>query len=156
MLSMILSWFGGGVLKSILGEIDSLTKAKLASTNELEKARIQERMDALHVQADQERARLADVDNARRAAAGLPRWMAIIGFMIGFPFALHICFVGFGTIFAPLVSGGWLDWTLHIPKWPAPLDQSELGIIIFFFGSATVIGATGKIANAIMVKRATK
>lgn len=145
-LKWILSWFGGGPLGKIA---DALTKAyeiKLNARTEEEKIQAQADIDRLHVLA-------ADTANARAAAAGLPTWMAVIGFMIGFPFALHLFFVGMGTTFAPLLVGGVFDWMLRIPKWPAPLDQSELGIIAFFFGASAVIGGAGAIANAIVRRK---
>jgi len=154
MMALLRLIFGGGsILSSITGEISKLLIAKQNATTEIAKAEIDGRIRELQIRADLERARLADVDSARKAAAGLPRWMAVIGFMIGFPFALHICFVGFGTMFAPWIIGGALDGFLHIPKWPAPLDQSELGIIIFFFGSATAISVGNSIAGAIAKRK---
>lgn len=142
MIRWILSWFGGGPLSKALDALNKAYSDKLNATTERDKIAAQERIDRLHTLAE-------DTANARASAKGLPGWMAVIGFMIGFPFALHILMVGVGTTFQPLLVGGWFDWMLRIPKWPAPLDQSELGIIAFFFGAAAVIGGSGAIANAI-------
>lgn len=139
MLKFILSWFGGGPLSKIVDALGKAYSDKLSATTEHEQIAAQANIEQLQ-------ALLADQQNARAAAKSLPTWMAVLGWMIGFPFALHILLVGIGTSFAPLLGDSWL---LRIPKWPAPLDTSELGIIGFFFGSAAVIGGANAIAGAI-------
>ena len=146
MLSLILSWFGGGPLGQIL---DALTKAHADAINgatEQERTAAKERVDTLTALA-------ADTANARAAAAGLPWWMATLAFLFGIGFALHTFFIATGTAFQPLIVGGWFDWLLHIPKLPPPYDQSELGIIGFFFGFSAVSSGLGAVAGAITRKR---
>lgn len=142
MLAMILNWFGGGVLSKIL---DALTKAHADALNAKsveEKTAADERVATLTQLA-------ADTANARSSAAGLPWWMATLAFLFGIGFALHTFFIAMGTAFQPIILGGWLDWWLHIPPLPPPYDQSELGIIGYFFGFAAVSGGLGAIAGAI-------
>jgi hypothetical protein len=148
MLSIILGWLGGGPLSTIA---NALTKAHSDSLNA---KTVQEKQAA-----DERVATLAmaysDTANARQSAKGLPTWMAVIGFMIGIGFAVHLFFITLATTFQPLIVGGWFDWTLHIPKLPAPLDVSEVGVIAFFFGAAAVIGGAGSIAGAIAKRKGT-
>lgn len=141
-LGWILSWFGGGPLTKIVDALGKAYSDKLNAKTETEKIEADERIRTLTALA-------ADTANARQAASGLPTWMAVIGFMIGIGFAVHLLFISLATTFQPLIIGGWFDWTLHIPKLPAPLDASEVGIIAFFFGAAAVIGGAGSIAGAI-------
>ena len=138
----IFSWFGGGPLGQIL---DALTKAHADALNaktEEEKIAAKNRIDTLTALA-------ADTANARQAAAGLPWWMALLAFLFGIGFAMHTFFIATGTAFQPLIVGGWFDWLLHIPKLPPPYDQSEIGIIGFFFGFAAVSSGLGAVAGAI-------
>lgn len=140
MLAMILSWFGGGPLKAIL---DALTKAHADAINgatEQERTAAKERVDTLTELA-------ADAANARQAASTYPTWMGVIGFMVGFGFALHLLLVALATTFQPLIVGGWLDWMLRIPKLPPPLDASEVGLIGFYFGAMSVTAVAGAIAK---------
>lgn len=145
-LTWILSWLGGGPLSKALDALNKAYSDKLNATTELEKTAANERIERAHTLA-------ADLANARQAAAGLPTWMAVIGFMIGIGFAVHLLFITLATTFQPLIVGGWFDWTLHIPKLPAPLDVSEVGVIAFFFGAAAVIGGAGSIAGAIAKRK---
>lgn len=148
LISWILSWFGGGPLSKIVDALGKAYTDKLNAKTEMERIEADERIKILTTLA-------ADTANARQAAAGLPTWMAIIGFMIGIGFALHLLLITLATTFQPLIIGGWFDWTLHIPKLPAPLDVSEVGVIAFFFGAAAVIGGAGSIASAIVIKKRT-
>lgn len=149
MFGMILNWLGGGVLSKLFGALNDAYKTKVNAKTEEEKIAAQEHVDTLKAQIELERNRLADVANARAAAAIYPTWMAVLGFMIGFPFALHLLLVGLGTSFAPLIIVGWFDWMLHIPKLPPPLDQSELEIIAFFFGGMVGVSIAGAIAKRV-------
>ncbi len=145
-LTWILGWFGGGPLSKVL---DALTRAHADALNAKtvsEKTAAAERVATLTQLA-------ADTANARASAGGLPTWMAVIGFMIGIGFALHLFFITLATTFQPLIVGGWFDWTLRIPKLPAPLDVSEVGVIAFFFGAAAVIGGAASIAGAISKRK---
>lgn len=146
MIQWILSWFGGGPLSKIVDALGKAYTDKLNARTEAEKTAADERIKTLTVLA-------ADTANARQAASGLPTWMAVIGFMIGIGFAIHLLFITLATTFQPLIVGGWFDWTLHIPKLPAPLDVSEVGVIAFFFGAAAVIGGAGSIAGAIAKRK---
>lgn len=148
-LKLILSWFGGGPLGNILGALNKAYSDKLNAKSETEKTEADERIKTLTVLA-------ADTANARQAAAGLPWWMALMAFLFGIGFALHTFFIAMGTAFQPLIVGGILDWWLHIPKLPPPYDQSELGIIAFFYGFASVSVGAGAIAGAIGRSRAAR
>jgi hypothetical protein len=143
-----LVWGGGRTLSTIAEQLRLARLDVLNSKTEQEKIAAQERVDMLT-------ATLADTQNARSSAAGLPRWMAVIGFMIGFPIGLHVFLVVIGTSLAPVIAGGAFDWMLHIPKLPAPFDASEQNVICFFFGSAALVGGANAIASAI-AKRGTK
>lgn len=145
-LKWILSWFAGGPLKTILGELRQARLDQMNAKGEEDRLAAKERVDTLTLV-------LADVQGARVAVAGLPTWMAVLGFMIGFPFALHVMMIGLATTFQPLIVDGWFGWTLRIPKLPAPLDVSEVGVIAFFFGAAAVIGGAGSIAGAIAKRK---
>lgn len=145
-ISWILSWLGGGPLTKIVDALGKAYADKLNAKTETEKIEADERIKTLAALA-------ADTANARQAAAGLPTWMAVIGFMIGIGFAIHLLFISLATTFQPLIVNGWFDWTLHIPKLPAPLDVSEVGVIAFFFGAAAVIGGAGSIAGAIAKRK---
>lgn len=142
-IKWILSWFGGGPLKSILSELRLARLDQLNAVSEQEKVKAKERVDTLTLV-------LADVSVARASAGSLPRWMAVIGFMIGFPFGLHVLLIGIGTSLQPLIFGTWLgDWLLHIPPWPTPLDSQEGAVIAFFFGGLAFVGGATAIAGAI-------
>jgi hypothetical protein len=146
MLAMILSWFGGGPLGKILDALNKAYSDKLNAKTEEEKIAANLQVAALSTLA-------ADAANARSAAAALPWWMATLAFLFGIGFALHTFFIAMGTAFAPIIVGGWLDWWLHIPKLPPPYDESELGIIGYFFGFAAVSGGLGAIAGAIAKRK---
>jgi hypothetical protein len=148
-LAFLLKLLGGsgGAIATIATQLRQAQADKLNAKSEQEKVAAQERVDTLTLL-------LKDQQDARAAARSLPWWMAVLGFMIGFPFALHVFLVGLGTCFQPLIIGGVFDWMLRIPKFPAPLDSSELGIIGFFFGSAAVLGGAQAIAGAIAKRKA--
>lgn len=146
MLEWILSWFGGSPLGKI---VDGLNKAYSDSLNAKtveEKTAAQERIETLKTLA-------ADTANARQAAAGQPWWMALLAFLFGIGFALHVFFIGIGTAVQPLIVGGFLDWMLHVPKLPAPYDSMELGIAGFFYGYAAVATGAGAVAKAIVGRK---
>jgi hypothetical protein len=138
----MLAWLASLGIGSIAKQLISAYAQKADAKTEQERIAAQERVDSLN-------ALLKDMQDARVSMRSLPWWMAVLGFMIGFPFALHVFLVGLGTCFQPLIAGGVFDWMLRIPKFPAPLDNSELGIIGFFFGSAAVLGGAQAIASAI-------
>jgi len=137
-LEFILSWYGGGPLASILKEVGQYEALKLKAMTEVDKAKIQERIAALHVQADLERARLADLQQARQNVSNLPWWAATMMVMIGMPFAIHVVLIGVGTWWvAPrdwdpatraYDGAGWLEWTRHIPPFPPPFD-TQMGSV---------------------------
>jgi hypothetical protein len=140
MLQWILSWLSGGVLSKIL---DALTKAHADALNAKtvsEKTAADERVATLTQLA-------ADTANARAGARLYPWWMGLLGFMVGFGFALHLLFVALATTFQPLIVGGALSWMLTIPKLPAPLDASEVALVGFFFGAMSIHSVAGAIAN---------
>jgi len=160
MLMMILSWFGGGPLASIINGINTAEKQALEAKTVEERIASQERADRL-------RALLADTVNARASAATLPWWMAVIAFFIGMPFAIHVSLIGIGTWWvAPrdwstdcrcYVDGtGWLEWTRHIPPFPAPFDLQEANVIGYFFGFGAVAvlgGAAVVVARHVAVRK---
>lgn len=143
-----LLWGGGETLSSITSALGKAYSDKLSAKTETDKIQAQANIDRLHAVLD-------DMNNARAAAKNYPWWMALLAFMIGFPFALHLFCVGLATTFQPLIVGGLFDWTLHIPKLPPPLDTSEVGIIAFFFGYAAVSTGLGAVAGAISQRKAT-
>ena len=53
-----------------------------------------------------------------------------------------------------VIIGGAFDWMLRIPKLPPPLDQTELGVVAFFYGYAAVSTGLGAVANAIAKRKA--
>lgn len=146
MLGLILSWIGGGPLQSILSALNKAYSDKLNAKTEEEKIAANERIATLSTLA-------ADTANARASAASLPWWMALLAFLFGIGFALHTFFIAMGTAFQPIIIGGLLDWLLHIPKLPSPYDQSELGIIGYFFGFAAITGGLGAVAGAIAKRK---
>jgi hypothetical protein len=74
--------------------------------------------------------------------------------MIGFGFAIHLLLITLATTFQPIIIGGVLDWMLRIPKLPPPLDQTELGVVAFFYGYAAVSTGLGAVATAIARRKA--
>lgn len=147
----LITFLGGGPLNSIIKEIGQLQVAKLNSATDLEKAHIQERIDSLQVQLDQHRADLLDRQNARENVSALPWWGAVLFVMIGLPFAIHVVLIGIGTWWVSPgnwsdacrcyeAGTGWLEWTRHIPPFPAPFDQRETDVIAFFYGAVAAVG----------------
>ena len=145
-LSLILSWFGGGPLGSIIKGLNQAYSDSLNAKTLEEKIAAQERIDHLTLL-------YADTANARSAAAGYPWWMALLAFMFGVGFACHVLFIGLGTAFQPLIVGGWFAWLLAIPKLPPPYDSTEIGIVGFFYGFSAISVASGAIAGAIAKRK---
>lgn len=162
-LSLILSWFGGGPLGAIIKGLNQAHSDSLNAKTVEEKTASQERIAFFQNELAEEKARLADVADARQSAKTLPWWMAVIAALIGLPFGIHVALIGIGTWWVspgdydPLshtfVNGtGWLEWTRHIPPFPVPFDTQEMNVIGFFFGfgaAAMVAGAGVKVAQHI-------
>lgn len=140
MLQWILSWFGGGPLNKVLDALNKAYSDSLNAKTVSEKTAADERVATLTQLA-------ADTANARASAKLYPTWMGVIGFMVGFGFALHLLLVALATTFQPLIVGGTLSWMLTIPKLPSPLDASEVGLIGFYFGAMSVTSIAGAIAK---------
>lgn len=141
-----LVWGGGGTIGKV---VDAIAKARvdLANTKvEEEKVVLQNQLETLH-------STLADLQDARKSTANQPWWMATMACMFGFPFAVHVVLIGIGTNFAAPLGWEWLQWTLHIPPWPKPYAEAELGIIQFFYGYAAVSTSVAHIANAIVKRK---
>jgi hypothetical protein len=140
MIKWILTFLGGGPLKTIA---DALTKAHadaLNATTEQEKVAANERIQTLTQS-------LADVANARSSASTMPWWMAAIAFGIGFSVMLHVALIFIGTSFQPLIVGGSFSWMLHIPGVPPPFDKYEAQVIGFFYGFASIVVGSRNIAR---------
>lgn len=142
-LSLILSWFGGGPLKTIT---DALTKAHSDSINgvtEQERTAANERVMTLTLA-------LADLSKAREAARGMPWWLAIpMGFM-AFSASIHVSAILLGTTFAPLLSKStWLGfWLLSIPAPPGDYAKYVAEIVVFFFGGAVILAGVKAVTSA--------
>lgn len=143
LVQWILSWFGGGPLKTVADALNKAYGDKLNATTEHDKVAADERIRTLE-------AALADVADARAGAANLPGELRLLMFMIGFPFALHVFLIGAGTNFQPMIADTFLGtWLLNVPPMPAPFDSTEAQVIGFFYGAVAVIGTGRAIAGAI-------
>lgn len=147
-VKMVLGFFFGGG-PTVQAVVDGLTKAHADSLN----AKTEEEKIDAKLRIDTLTAALVDLQNARVQLGKQPWWLATIACMIGFGFALHLFLVCVGTAFAPLIVGGVFDWMLHIPKLPDPYDKAQLSVVAFFYGYASVLAGSGKIAAAITQKR---
>lgn len=129
------------------GVADRLERAfdrYLTAQNDHEKLVHEQRIEALKGLAESE----ARATQLRLATAG--QWeQRFLAFALGAPFALHVVLIGIGTCIAAPLGVAWLEWTLHVPPFPSPFDDAEIGVIGFFFGYATVGRGVSAIAAAI-------
>lgn len=143
MLGLILNFLGG----SVLGKLQEAYHDYLNAQNDEEKRIHEERIEVLKGQ-------LTVAQNAtsvRLATAGF--WeMRFLAFLTGITAVAHYALIGVGTTFAAPLGWHFLDWTLHIPPFPAPFDDYEGLIILSFFGLVGVTNAAKSIAGAVALR----
>lgn len=127
MLSILLNWLGGGVLKTLT---DTYVKLK---SSEVESERI--KADVIGKQIEAEISARQAALQVRLSTSGF--WeMRLITAIIAGCFTMHLVLVTLDTCFK-------LGW--RIPAFPPPFDEWQGAILLSFFG----IYAAGKSVNAI-------
>lgn len=140
-MKWLLSLLGLDPLGKVLDALNTAYQNKLNATTEQQRIAAQEHIDFL-------KATLADVQNARNAAASYPWWLAAPMAFIAICMASHVGLIALGTTLQPLIFGSWLGaWLLHIPGLPSPYDVSESGVLQFFFGAGAAMGITSIVAK---------
>lgn len=135
MLSILLNWLGGGVLKTLT---DTYVKLK---SSEVESERI--KADVIGKQIEAEISARQAALQVRLSTSGF--WeMRLITAIIAGCFTLHLVLVTLDTCF----GFGW-----RIAKFPPPFDEWEGAILLSFFGVFAASKGVNALAAAFIGRR---
>lgn len=142
--------FGNNPIKAAIDGLNAAYKDKLTAANDADKIDADRRI----AMGEQQVKILQNATQVRLATAGYPE-QRFLAFLAGATAIVHWVMIGIGTTFAAPLGWGWLEWTLHIPPFPAPFADYEGAIILSFFGLVGAVSVGNSIAAALAMRRIT-